>query len=229
MQTNNARIVYDPYSDRNLQAYINAAIKKALQKIQTCIPAIVKEVVSRDTVIATPAVQQTDSEWRSVPWASIKLPVQTPTGGNIALSCPLAVGDTGWIIAGDLDPSLYLQDLSKPAQQNTFERHKYQFGFFVPDKIKGFTVGEEDDGALFIGTSDGSTKITLRDGEISIVSKSELKIKAENVKINADGNVSINDTDWKTHTHGVGTLTTTATVGSATTPGVLSGSTGGVD
>ena len=111
---------------------INEAIKKAIKELQTCIPAIVKEVKSRNQVIVSPAIQKTSPAWQALPWADIVLPVYAPQGGDGIISMPVSAGDTGWIIAGDLDPSLYFQNPSKPATQNVFDRHNYQYGFFLP-------------------------------------------------------------------------------------------------
>lgn len=213
--SDSANVNFDPYAS-NLAAIINAAIKKYFQQFQTCIPAIVKEVVSRDTVIVIPAVQQIDSKWKSVPWASIKLPVCTPGGNKVFQSWPLAAGDTGWIIAGDLDPSLFFKDTSRPQRQNLMNRHEYQFGFFVPDMINGYSVSADDDGQMVISTTDGKNKIVLGDNG--------LKIKADSVIIETtDGaSVTIDGTDWKTHTHdttaGVGDVVVDTNTGANTSP-----------
>lgn len=213
--------LYNPYSN-NLDGVITAAIKRYLQRVQTCIPAIVKEVKSRDRVIVSPAVQQTNSEWQSVPWADITLPVCTPCGNGIFASFPLAVGDTGWIIAGDLDPSLFFNDKSRPQRQNTFERHKYQFGYFVPDTINGYSVSSDDDGCLVIGSKDGNTKVTIGNDSLKIKSDSVIIETTDNASVTIDG------VNWKTHNHGVGTLSvpTTAAQGS---PSTITGDTGGVN
>ena len=227
MNNNNAPIVENPF-EQSSNNIIVGIVRQELKKLHTCIPAIVKKVISRGEVIVSPAVQQIDVNWKSVEWADIKLPVHSPSGNAILCSSPLTVGDTGWIIAGDLDPTLFFNDMERPARQNTMDRHNYQFGFFLPDKIKGFEISGDDDGGWYIGTADGKTKIVLKDGEVSIVSKSTLKITAENVSINGSSKVEINGTDWKSHQHGVGTLSvpTTSAQGS---PSTISGSTGGVE
>lgn len=226
MNNNNAPIVENPF-EQSSNNIIVGIVRQELKKLHTCIPAIVKKVISRGEVIVSPAVQQIDVNWKSVEWADIKLPVHTPSGNAILCSAPLTVGDTGWIIAGDLDPTLFFNDMERPARQNTMDRHNYQFGFFLPDKIKGFEISGDDDG-WYIGTADGKTKIVLKDGEVSIVSKSTLKITAENVTINGSSKVEINGTDWKSHQHGVGTLKVPSTSAQGS-PSTISGSTGGVE
>lgn len=212
---NESNIIFNPY-DTNLAGIITAAIQKYLAEFQTCIPAIVKKVPSRNTVIVTPAVAQTDINWKVVPWANIELPVHTPSGGGIIMSYPVAVGDTGWIIAGDLDPSRFMDTIGATPTtqpQNSFLRHQYHYGYFVPDKIKGYTISEDDAGAVVIQTADGKTKFSLKDGTITLLSADKISIEADttlninsnNVTINASDKVIINGTDWQTHKHTVPT------------------------
>lgn len=224
---NTARGIYNPF-ENNVYAMVNSLIERAVKRLQTCIPAIVKEA-DRKYVIAVPAVQQSDSDWNAVDWAEIKLPVYSPLGGGITMSFPLAAGDTGWIIAGDLDPSLFFQNVSSPAKQAFFDRHKYQYGFFLPANLGDFTVSQDDEERWVLTSLDGKTKISIGEG-IDIETDKELKIKGNSVSITSSGNnITIDGTDWKTHTHSGSSLSTTATVGSSATPGTISGNTGGVN
>lgn len=228
--SNKQNFTYDPFAT-DILSYIDAAIARALQGLQTCIPAIVSKVIDRNTVVVTPAVQQMNSRWETVEWADIKLPVHNPFGAGIVVSMPVAVGDTGWIIAGDLDPSLFIKTIAggaKPARQNILNRHAYQFGFFIPDKISGANISAADDGALVVQTSDGDTKISIKDGTITIASKSALNINAETITITGGQNVTINNTDWATHTHSVGSLSVPVTSAEGS-PSTITGSTGGVE
>ncbi len=214
-------LIFDPYSN-DFVSFVRGAIRKSIYEIQTCIPAIVKEVKGRDKVVVSPAVQQTGNEWQSVPWADITLPVCTPSGGGVFVSFSLSVGDTGWIIAGDLDPSLFFQDPSRPQRQNTFDRHEYRFGFFVPNAVGGYTVSSQDDGALVIGSKSGNTKVVIKNDT--------LKIKSDSVIIETTDNssVTIDGVNWKSHTHGVGTLSVPKTAAEGS-PSTITGDTGGVN
>lgn len=194
-----SNVGYNPYGN-SLPAYINDAIKKAIKELQTCIPAIVKEVKGRNQVIVSPAVQQTSPAWNTLSWADIMLPVYAPQGGNGIISMPVSVGDTGWIIAGDLDPSLFFKDTTRPASQNVFDRHNYQYGFFMPCKLGNFGISSDDDGGIVI--KKGDTKIVIKDNEIDIVSNNELKINANSVSITSSGNnVTIDGVNFKNHKH----------------------------
>ena len=225
--SNKSNGIYNPF-ETNIYAVINNAVERAIKKLQTCIPAIIKEVVDRKTVIAIPAVQQSNSEWDAINWAEIKLPVYSPLGGDIVMSFPLTAGNTGWIIAGDLDPSLFFQDVSSPAKQAFYDRHKYQYGFFLPANLGDFTVSQDDENRWVLTSLDGKTKISIGEG-IDIETDKALKIKGNSVSITSSGNnITIDGTDWKTHKHGVGTLSvpTTAAEGS---PSTITGDTGGVN
>ncbi|MBQ1758975.1 MAG: hypothetical protein IIZ94_04750 [Prevotella sp.] len=191
---------FNPIANDSLYGVIGQMIKKALYSFQTCIPAIVKEVgENRGYVVVSPAVEQSNIYDESVPWADIKLPVYTPFCKSVLISCPLAVGDTGWIVAGDLDPSLFLSDTSKTAKQGIFTRHEYQFGFFVPCRFGEYELDSGDEGFV---VKVGETKIVIKDDEVDIVSSNPLKINAKSVSIESEGNnIEIDGVNFKNHTH----------------------------
>lgn len=223
---NSNKSIWNPYNT-DVGSVINSAIQKSLQRVQTCIPAIIKEVKDRNHVVVSPAVQQINSDWQSVPWANITLPVYTPAGAGTFLSFSLDAGDTGWIIAGDLDPSLFFQDSSRPARQNVFDRHKYQYGFFLPCNMETINVSSEDNGGFIIKS--GDTKIVVKHNEIDIVSNNKLKINAKSVNITSSGNnIEIDGVNFKNHTHSVGSLEVPVTSAEGS-PSTITGNTGGVN
>lgn len=212
--------IYNQFST-DLPNYIAGALEAFAKQFQTCIPAIVKSVEGRDTVTVSPAVLQTDANGDAVGWADITTTILTPFSGGIFLSMPVAVGDTGWLVGADLDTDKFKQT-KKPEQQTIFNRHRYQFGYFIPDAINGYTVSEDDDGAWVLSTLDGTTKITLKDKEINLVSSKDLKINAENVSITSVNNsVVIDGINFKNHVHSGGTLANSA--------GTVAGLTGGAE
>lgn len=223
-----SKVSYDPFANGSIEQYINRAIMKAIKELQTCIPAIVKEVKARDKVIVSPAIQQTSADWKSFAWADITVPVYTPAGnsGKAVLSFPVKAGDVGWVISGDLDPTLFYQDTSKPARQGVYDRHNYRYGFFLPAKITEVSVDSSDADGVVI--KNNNSKIVIKENEIDIVSNNELKINAKSVNITSEGNnISIDGTNWKQHTHGVGTLQVPVTSAEGS-PSTITGSTGGV-
>lgn len=211
--------IYRPFiNDEKTQ--IEYLLNDFAKRFQTCIPAKVVEVISRDTVRVSPTVLQSDSQGNPVEWADITTTVLTPFSGGVIISMPLSVGDTGWLVAADLDTSLFKKE-KKPSQQISYTRHLYQYGFFVPDAINGYTISDDDNGAIVISTLDGTTKIALSSGNIDIKSSNTLKINAKSVNITteATSNVVIDGIDWKTHVHDGGTLSNSA--------GTVAGITGG--
>lgn len=227
---NEAPISFNPYADDSIVGFIKTMAQQAVNMSQFCIPAIITKVINREQVVVKPAVNQYNAKWESVEWGEVKLPVHAYGMGNVFISIVPKVGDTGWVVAGDLDSSLFIKDKTHAQNQNTLDRHKYQFGFFLPDMISGYGDGISDEDAFVITNTNSDVRISINtNGQITIDAKSDLKINAETVNITGSSKVEINGTDWQNHTHGVGTLTTTATVGSSTIVGVLSGSTGGVE
>lgn len=196
-----AKPIYNDFTN-SLPNYINDALRVFAQKFQTCIPAIVKKVESRDTVVVSPAVLLTNSDGLPVKWSDITTTVLTPFSGGMFLSTPVAVGDTGWLVGADFDTDKFKQG-KKPAQQTVFGTHKYQYGFFVPDAINGYTVSEDDSGAWVLSTLDGKTKIVLKEKKIELKTDEDLKINAKNVTIDGSSSVKINNIDFINHTHGI--------------------------
>lgn len=215
-----SRIINRPFIN-DTQDLIQVSLLDFAKQFQTCIPAIVKKVISRDCVVVSPAVLQSDGDKNPIEWADVKTTVLTPFSGGIFLSMPLSVGDTGWLVASDLDTSIFKMK-KKPSQQKIYTRHLYQYGFFVPDAINGYSVSEDDAGAVVLSTLDGKTKIALKDKEINVVSDDVLKINAKSITITSSGNnVTIDGVNFKTHKHEAGTL--------VAPNGAVTGITGGVD
>lgn len=221
------RPIYRPFIN-NEQSLIETMLSDFAKRFQTCIPAIVKEVISRDKVKVSPAVLQTDGKGSAVEWADIIVSVLTPFSNGIFISMPCKAGDTGWLVGADLDTSEFKKN-KKPAQQNGFTRHLYQYGFFVPDAINGYSVSEDDDGAVVISTLDGKTKIALKDKNIDIVSDDKLKINAKSITIDSsNNNVVIDGINFKNHTHTIPSaiavqVSTTTGQGATTATAITSG------
>lgn len=210
---------FNAANEQSLSGIMAEVLKNFGLSLENCIPAIVKSY-DRSTNIVTvqPAINLTLTNGEFMERDSISLPVFNYGGNGIVINFPLAAGNTGWIVASDRDSALFRQGLTV-ANANTNRQHQYSFGFFIPDKIKGATISESDDGLMVIQTLDGTTKIALGDGIIKILSSADvtvdcanLTITSPNVKINGElsvtGQISSN-TDvlsagisGKSHTHG---------------------------
>lgn len=91
-------------------------------------------------------------------------------GGGMVLSFPIKEGDIGWIVAADRDISVFKQVLSIFAP-NTYRKHKYADGFFIPNKIDGFEVSEDDENAILMTSIDGKTKLSISPEGITLTAQ----------------------------------------------------------
>lgn len=209
---------YNESNKSSFSGILEEVLKNYSLNLENVLPAV---VVSHDratnTVVVTPAINMIGTDGEPIQRANLTLPVHVFGGGGIVISAPLQSGDTGWIIASDRDITLFKQSL-KVSNPNTYRTHKFAFGFFVPDKIKGFTVQSGDDSAFLIQTLDGSTRIALSDGLVKIntggniqAECSSLTITASSCKITGEteitgnltvsGEVTGNGIALSTHTH----------------------------
>lgn len=231
---------YNPSNQFTMAGMLEEVLKNYSLGLENCLPAV---VVSHDrtanTVVVTPAIKTVSTDGEANQRANITLPVHVFGGGGIVISTPLKAGDTGWIVACDRDITLFKQSL-KVSNPNTYRTHKLAFGFFIPDKVKGFTVSGGDTNAFLIQTLDGSTKIALSDGLVEIKTGGDIKAECSNLTITASsckitaeteitGNVTVSGTMMAagitdtsnpagvtlgTHTHGVPPSTPAPTPGS---------------
>lgn len=174
---------YNPANTSSLSGAISEVLKNFGLSQENCIPAV---VVSYDrqanTAVVQPAINCIATSGESLPRDTMRLPVHIGGGGGIVMAFPLKKDDTGWIIASDRDISLFKQSL-KVSNPNTYQTHKYSFGFFVPDKIKGYTLNQADNNNFVLQTLDGSTRISLGDGVVNIISKNGINSTAQNLTI----------------------------------------------
>lgn len=197
---------YNPSNADSLSGVISEVLKNFGLSLENCIPAVVVSYDrSANVAEVKPAINSILTDGTPQERDTIKLPVHILGGGGIVISAPLAAGNTGWIIAGDRDIALFKQSLAV-SNPNTYRTHKFSFGFFIPDKIKGVTIKSTDTNALTIQTLDGSTRIALSDGKVKIVSSNEIEIESTSLTIEAT-NVNITGTATIT-----GDLTVTGTI-----------------
>ena len=97
------------------------------------------------------------------------IPCLVLQGGGMLLSFPIKQDDIGWIVTADRDISVFKQLLSRFAP-NTYQKHKYKDGFFIPNKIDGFEISEEDKDAILMTSIDGTTKLSISPNGITLTS-----------------------------------------------------------
>lgn len=174
---NNPILNRSPASDRSVAGSMRMMFDQHAMDQHNMLPA---KVLSYDRTnnVATvqPLIMQIDmNDTPHMRNALVNIPVFSMGGGGFHINFPLKAGDLGWILAADRDISLFLQTLdnSKP---NTLRKHKFSDSWFVPDVLRQYTINGEDDSALVIQSTDGSTRIAISDGTINITAPGSVKV-----------------------------------------------------
>jgi hypothetical protein len=206
-----------PAIDGDLGAAIAFILRKFLQKVDGQLPA---EVISynRATNRATvkPLVSIIGTNGQRLGRAPIAaVPVLAIGGGNFFMNFPLGPGDIGWIEASDRDISLFLQN-AQQASPFDGRLHSFEHGRFIPDAFDRYTYTLDAD-ALVISSYDGSTRIVMSQGKISLIAP-DLQLNGQTVEINAATSVTINTGAYNINTTGTGTnVSGTVTLPNSTT------------
>ena len=125
--------------------------------------------------------------------------------GGYHVSLPMNEGDLGWIHASDRDISLFKQTLSEQAPP-TDRLHRFEDGLFVPDAFRNYTINAEDAGAMVIQSTNGATRISIRQDNIKITAPVKVLVDVplteftKDVNINGDLHVNGNTLTDKTTT-----------------------------
>ena len=181
---------YNPANLDTLTGTFAEVLKNFSINLENCIPAIVKSYDrTKNVAVVKPAINMISTSGEIIERSEIEIEVLSLCGGGVVLSFPLNEGDTGWIVSCDRDTTLFKQSMSLSIP-NTYRRHKYAFGFFIPDKIKNTNISSEDVDSFVIQTIDGQTKITVGSSGVKIKSSSNVDVEAVNVNITST-NVSL--------------------------------------
>jgi len=159
----------DPANNDSLAGTIQFAFYKMLQSVNGMLPAQVIQYdreTNRVQVQLLIAVVTTNGAQISRPQIA-SLPVLVLGGGGFMMSFNLNPGDLGWVMANDRDISLFLQTYQETAP-NTARVKNFADGLFIPDVMKGYTIAEEDSGNAILQSTDGTVKISLGTGKITI-------------------------------------------------------------
>lgn len=194
---------YNPSDTSSLEGGLNIYKNYMLKLIEHSIPCVVQSYdIATNTVTVLPAIKVPLTTGEFMPRSAIKLTAWKLHGGGFQIHYPIKSGDTGWIIASDYDTSLFKQEKAV-SDPNTYQKHKYQFGYYLPDKMNGFNISNDDKDRLVLQNDAGSEKISIGENDTKIVS-SNLSITASTVNIT--GNVTIDGdihaTNYDAHIHG---------------------------
>ena len=199
---------YNPADTTSMAGAMRIFADYLLNLIECCQPCVVQSIdYATNTVIVKPAINISTTVGEYVQRDVIKLTAWRFASGGFLIHYPINVGDTGWMIAGDKDTSLFKQE-KKVADPNTNLSHQYSQGFFIPDKINGFPVSNDDQGRLVFQNQAGTERISIGASDTKIYS-TNLSINATNMTVTGEtqfnGNVSISGTmhsaNYDAHTH----------------------------
>lgn len=107
------------------------------------------------------------------------VPVVSLGGGGFTINFPLQNGDFGWLLAADRDVSQFLQNM-KASAPNTLRTHSFSDSWFIPDVFRQYTINSADANAMVIQSLDGTTRISIRAGEIDITAPTTVKVTTPN-------------------------------------------------
>lgn len=156
-------VVFDPAT-----AFL-AMLRQHSFEMECCTPAAVLKF-NRASHIATvlPLCKRRTNLGKSIAPMPINVHVWRYACGGVIIDLPVKTGDTGWLIAGDLDTT-YVKDKNASfdpdgnegsQEPQTNDLHRYRFGLFLPDSFCNFEDISQYGDEPVIGTYDGDGTIT---------------------------------------------------------------------
>lgn len=202
-------LINEPNSDQagreQLQGGITEAIRRFfLNEFEGMLPARVvsyDDATNRATI--KPLVMIGTTGGGKVSRASVpNIPVYRMGGGGFFMRFPIKPGDLGWLKANDRDISLIFQRGGLEDWPNTERLHKFSDAMFFPDTFKDWVIDGADIDAAVWQSLDGSTVISMRQGEISMrAAGSEVVINGAEVAITSPLLTHNGINVGSTHTH----------------------------
>ncbi len=159
----------DPTNNDSLSGTLRFAFYKLMQNINGMLPAkVIRYDRTTNRVQVQLLIALVTTNGVQIPRPQIaSLPVLILGGGGFMLSFNLNPGDLGWVIASDRDISLFLQNYEESAP-NTGRIHNFADGLFIPDVMTGYTINSGDNANAVLQSVDGTVKISLGTGKITI-------------------------------------------------------------
>jgi hypothetical protein len=205
----------DPADNGTLTGVLRAVLSKfVMNNLDDCLPCRVVAVDGRRFATVQPMVMMGTTEGAKVSRAQVpRVPILQLGAGGFVLSFPVKEGDLGWLKASDRDISLFMQGLEEE-WPNTTRLHSFQDGFFIPDRMRDWTLDGSDADRLVIQAAEGGAVIAVGETTISIRATGPVEVEAESVAITADtvtvtsDNVTVNGSEATFTGHvSVGSLT----------------------
>ena len=103
------------------------------------------------------------------------------------LNFNLKPGDFGWLKANDRDISLAMQSGSE-AKPNSFRKHSFEDGLFIPDAMRNFIIQGEDSENAVLQTLDGNVRVAIWADKVkTTVGSSTSIVQADEISHQAGG------------------------------------------
>lgn len=200
-----------PAIDGDLGGALSFIFEKLLQKTDGQLPAqVISYNRGSNRAMVQPLISIISTSGQRIGRSPIAaVPVLALGGGNFFVNFPLGPGDTGWIEASDRDISLFLQS-AQMSPPNDGRIHSFEHGRFVPDVFDKFTF-TPDANAMVISSLDGSTRLVMSEGKISLIA-GEIDLSSTTLNINNTGAMTINTGTYNQNTSGTSGSTTTGKV-----------------
>lgn len=179
-----------PGAKGDIAAAIRDAVEESLLGFDSMLPAIVESYDRKKNVAKVrPLIAIVDvNNFSQARRALSNVPVLALGGGGYVINFPLKKGDLGWVHAADRDITEYKEKL-RDIVPKTSRSHSFSDSMFVPDVMRNYTISEEDDGAMVIQTTDGTTKIAIHPDWIKI--KAPTKVVSDSPKTHATGDLQV--------------------------------------
>lgn len=170
----NANPSVDPADTGTLTGLLRTAFRKEQEGLDYFIPV---RVIGYDRpsnrAEVQPLIQLLDTSNACYSRGQIaSVPALRFGGGGCVLSFSIKPGDLGWILAADRDISIFLQSYQESKPQ-TLRIRSFSDSLFIPDKMTGVTIAEEDQDNAVLQTADGTVKVTVGSLGITLSSPSQ--------------------------------------------------------
>lgn len=152
------------------------------------------EVYDREKHIAIvqPMVKRVGAQGHTVDPPKVVCTVRRLSACGYLIDIPINVGDTGWVIAADVDT----EEAKKSKEVElppSMLKNQFRYGFFIPDAFGERPLNDDDkeNNRLVISTDDGRQRISMGQSDIRIVG-SRLIVDMESIELTAQQFIALN-------------------------------------
>lgn len=176
---------------QNENAALQFVLNRFAVELEKMLPA---KVIAFDRKIGRVTVQPM-IHWVDVNNADVQrpqisnVPVFTFGAGNYHINFPINPGDLGWIYACDRDITLFKQSL-KDGPPNSGRMHTFSDAVFFPDVMRQYVIAAEDANSMVIQTTDATTRIAIKPGQITITAPTKLLVTTPLAEFSANVHIA---------------------------------------